>query len=221
MNQRTVQTFLDTSRRYLLSKGKKMDSHRNIYKPGGLLYPVMVIAGVSVTVFSLLGTAAITGHLPAAHSNTLGTADKPKPALSAAPAGKPAPAKEVTATAKGKTASRYVCDNCGTVAAVRATEAKGEGSGLGAVAGGVTGAILGNQIGNGNGRTAATLLGAAGGAYLGNEIEKSTKTVTYYTVTVRMNDGSLRTFQRSTLPEFGVGQKVRVEGSTLRPLTLS
>ncbi len=214
MDQRTVQTFLDTSRRYLLSKGNHMDSHSNIYKPGGLLYPVMVIAGVSVTVFSLLGTAAITGHLPAAHS-----ADKPS--LSAAPAAKPSPAKEATAVAKGKTASRYACDSCGTIAAVRATEVKGEGSGLGAVAGGVTGAILGNQIGNGNGRAAATLLGAAGGAYLGNEIEKGTKTVTRYTVTVQMNDGSVRTFQRSALPEFRVGQKVRVEGDTLRPLTLS
>ena len=34
---------------------------------------------------------------------------------------------------------------------------------MGAVAGGVLGAVLGNQVGHGNGRAAATLLGAVGG----------------------------------------------------------
>lgn len=213
MDQRTVQAFLDTSRSYLLNKGKIMEAHSHVYQPSGFLYPVMVIAGVSVTVFSLLGTAAITGNLPTAHAGTF--APGAKPAISAAPAEKPASASA------HKTAGRYACNSCGTVAAVHATEVKGEGSGLGAVAGGVTGAILGNQIGNGNGRTAITLLGAAGGAYLGNEIEKNTKSVTRYTVTVHMNDGSVRTFQRTTAPELAVGQKVQVEGSKLRPLTLS
>lgn len=203
MDQQTVQVFLNTSRSYLLNKGKIMDTHSQVHQPSGLLYPLMVIAGVSVTVFSLLGTAAITGHLPAAQ------------AAAFAPAAKPSQGAAAT-----KIAGRYACNTCGTVAAVHATEIKGQGSGLGAVAGGVTGAILGTQIGNGNGRTAATLLGAAGGAYLGNEIEKNTKAVTRYTVTVRMSDGSVRTFQRSA-PEFAVGQKVRVEGGTLRPLTLS
>lgn len=211
MDQQTVQAFLNTSRSYLLNKGKIMDTHSQVHQPSGLLYPLMVIAGVSVTVFSLLGTAAITGHLPAAQAaafapaakQPLSTADKPNQVAAAT-----------------KNAGRYACNACGTVAAVHATEIKGQGSGLGAVAGGVTGAILGTQIGNGNGRTAATLLGAAGGAYLGNEIEKNTKAVTRYTVTVRMSDGSVRTFQRSA-PEFAVGQKVRVEGGTLRPLTLS
>lgn len=212
MNQHTVKAFLDTSRSYLMNKGNNMETHSHVYQPGGLLYPLMVIAGVSVTVFSLLGTAAITGHLPAVQAATFAPAGKS--ALSA-PAEKPAPA------ASHKTAGRYACDNCGTVAAVHSTEVKGEGSGLGAVAGGVTGAILGNQIGNGNGRTAAALLGAAGGAYLGNEIEKNTKAVTRYTVAVRMNDGSVRNFQRSSAPEFAVGQRVRVEGNALRPLTLS
>jgi outer membrane lipoprotein SlyB len=98
---------------------------------------------------------------------------------------------------------------------------RGQGTGVGAVAGGVAGAVLGNQIGNGNGRTAMTLLGAGGGAYLGNEIEKNTRAATRYTVTVRMNDGSYRTLQRSTLPNVSVGQKVRVDGNALYPASLS
>ena len=42
------------------------------------------------------------------------------------------------------------------------------GIGLGAVVGG----LLGTQVGGGNGRTLATIAGAVGGGYLGNEIAK-------------------------------------------------
>lgn len=34
-----------------------------------LLYPALVIAAISVTLFSLLGIAALTGVMPSAHSN--------------------------------------------------------------------------------------------------------------------------------------------------------
>lgn len=42
------------------------------------------------------------------------------------------------------------------------------GIGVGAVVGG----LLGNQVGGGNGRTLATIAGAVGGGYVGNEIAK-------------------------------------------------
>ena len=42
------------------------------------------------------------------------------------------------------------------------------GMGVGAVVGG----LLGNQVGGGNGRTLATIAGAVGGGYVGNEIAK-------------------------------------------------
>ena len=194
-----------------------MDTH-SIYKPGGILYPIMVIAGVSVTVFSLLGTATLMGRLPAAQSAVF---DRQETAT-ATPAPAPKVAQSVNhSTNRSKISSAVACASCGTITAIDSTEVKGQGSGLGVVAGGVTGAILGNQIGNGNGRTATTLLGAAGGAYVGNEIEKNTKTTTRYSITVRMSDGSYRIFHRSTLPQFAIGQKVRVEGDTLRPLVVS
>jgi outer membrane lipoprotein SlyB len=216
MNPQTLSAFLDVSRAHLLRKGNPMEPH-NVYKPGGILYPIMVIAGVSVTVFSLLGTATLMGRLPAAQSAVF---DHPEAA--ATPASAPQTTPTVNhATDRGKVSPAVACASCGTITAINATEVKGQGSGLGVVAGGVTGAILGNQIGNGNGRTAATLLGAAGGAYVGNEIEKNTKTTTRYAITVRMSDGSYRIFHRSTLPQFAIGQKVRVEGDTLRPLVAS
>ena len=51
----------------------------------------------------------------------------------------------------------------------------------GTVIGGVAGGLLGSSIGSGSGRTAATIVGAAGGAYVGNQVQKNAqqkKTVT-------------------------------------------
>jgi uncharacterized protein YcfJ len=36
----------------------------------------------------------------------------------------------------------------------------------------VLGGLIGNQIGGGNGRALATVAGAVGGGYAGNEVEK-------------------------------------------------
>lgn len=107
-----------------------------------------------------------------------------------------------------------VCDSCGTIAGVTAVTREGQGSGVGAVAGGVVGAVLGNQVGQGNGRTAATILGAVGGGWAGNKIEKNVKKQTVYAVRVRMDDGSVRNFEQVAAP--AVGAKVTVDGNTLR-----
>ncbi len=116
-----------------------------------------------------------------------------------------------------------VCADCGTVEAVTAVQRQGEVNGvavgnttvgLGTVAGGVVGGLLGNQVGGGNGKTAMTVLGAAGGAFAGNAIEKNMKKVTVYQVRVRMHDGSTRNVEvSSSIP---VGSRVIVEGKNLR-----
>jgi len=90
---------------------------------------------------------------------------------------------------------------------------RGEGSGVGAVAGGVVGGVIGNQFGHGTGRTAATVLGAAGGALAGHEVEKNVRTRTAYRVTVRMDDGSYRTFSQTAPAR--LGERVRVADGTL------
>lgn len=41
----------------------------------------------------------------------------------------------------------------------------------GTVIGGIAGGVLGNQFGGGSGKTAATIVGAAGGAYVGNRVQ--------------------------------------------------
>jgi len=108
-----------------------------------------------------------------------------------------------------------MCGNCGTVEAINAIEVKGEGGYLGLIGGGLAGAVLGSQIGGGSGRTAAQILGAAGGAYAGREIEKNVKKTTHYEVVTRLESGGTQTITYDTAPQFRVGQRVRVEGNAL------
>ncbi len=56
----------------------------------------------------------------------------------------------------------------------------------------------------------ATIGGAAGGAFAGNEIEKHVKKSVQYKVRVRMPDGTFHTTYQSTAPAFAVGDKVKV-----------
>ncbi len=107
------------------------------------------------------------------------------------------------------------CLNCGVVDNFREFAQQGEGSGLGAVAGGVIGGILGNQVGGGKGRKVATVLGAAGGAYAGHQVEKSQRQTTRYEISVRMNDGTLRTITQDSVPAWRIGDRVRMENGAL------
>jgi outer membrane lipoprotein SlyB len=107
-----------------------------------------------------------------------------------------------------------VCGSCGRVESVQAVQQAAPATGVGAVAGGVLGAVVGNQIGRGNGRTVATVLGAAGGGYVGHRIEQNTRTQTVYQMRVRMEDGSLRRFTRAQ--PVAEGTPVRVQGQGFR-----
>lgn len=92
----------------------------------------------------------------------------------------------------------------------------GSGIGAGTIIGGVVGGVLGSQVGQGDGKTAATVLGAAGGAYAGHEIEKrkQQQTSKAYKITVRMNDGSHQTWIQSTSGDLRVGDRVKIENGT-------
>ena len=171
----------------------------------GLLYPMLMIAAISVIIFSAFGVASLTGLIPAAQSNSV---QQPESRPKTQPQSVQPPAKPARA-ARTRIAAT-ACDNCGVVDAINAVEVKGESTGLGVVAGGVTGALIGNQIGRGSGNTVATIAGAAGGAYAGNEIEKNMKKSVRYQVRVRMNDGTLRTTYYSSAPAFAIGDKVKI-----------
>lgn len=184
-----------------------------------LLYPTLLIAGISVIIASLLGIAAMTGLLPLAQSQPAVIAAATGNAVAEAEAANQRPKKAAARkpaaqrTSDAKTAAAR-CENCGIVESVQSIERKGEGSGVGAVAGGVVGGILGNQVGGGNGRTAMTVVGAGAGAYTGHELEKNMKRSVSYEIRVRMDDRSIRTFH-SDNPDVGVGQRVTVRDGRL------
>ena len=108
-----------------------------------------------------------------------------------------------------------ICAECGVVETVREVAVEPKGSGGGAVAGGVVGGIIGNQIGKGATRDIATILGAVGGAYAGNHIEKTVKEAKRYDVIVRFEDGSTRTFSSDTPPAWQSGDRVRLQNGGL------
>jgi outer membrane lipoprotein SlyB len=109
---------------------------------------------------------------------------------------------------------KAICTSCGTVVAATPVQQNAPGSGVGMVAGGVVGGVLGNQVGGGSGKTAATILGALGGGWAGNEVEKRMKKVTVYDTSVQMENGSTRNF--SLAHPVSAGARVTVEGTSLR-----
>lgn len=119
-------------------------------------------------------------------------------------------------------ANQPVCYDCGTVESVReiATQAQQQtpNIGIGAIAGGVLGGLLGNQVGGGNGKKAMAVLGAAGGAYAGHQIEKQMRGgERQYEVTVRFDDGTLRTFTQNS-SQWRNGDRVRLSNGQLAVL---
>lgn len=187
-------------------------------------HPMVLIAAVALTIFSLLGSAAITGLIPTAHSEKDSTPvaeSRTEPATPnhatgidrfntpAAPQAQPERYAAVTP------AQPTTCSNCGRIVSIQAVEQQGEASGLGAVAGGVAGGVIGNQIGKGRGNTLMTVLGVGGGAYAGHTIEKNMKTTTAYVIKVEMQDGTLRKITQYSAPEFSVGDRVRLKSGQL------
>lgn len=142
---------------------------------------------------------------------------EPAPQMAQAPTAVPYPPPPVTMEQPvSPAAQNRICVDCGTVTSVREVKTPGEGSGIGAVAGGVLGGVIGNQFGRGNGKDATRILGAIGGAVAGHQIEKQARATSRYEVTVRMEDGSLRTLTRTGDPGVKAGDRIRVDGDQIR-----
>lgn len=181
-------------------------------------HPIVIISAIAVAIFALVGTAAIMGWLPKAHTEEGSAAPAKLVSESSADKTKAAEEKHTDKAKHAKSNSENTsrstapaCDNCGVVHSVNLIEKAGEGTGLGAVAGGVAGGLLGNQIGKGTGNTVATVAGMAGGAYAGHQVEKSMKKTHSYKITVRMNDGTDKVFHQNTDPGLAIGEKVKIE----------
>jgi len=108
-----------------------------------------------------------------------------------------------------------VCSNCGVIESITPVKEEGKGTALGAVAGGIAGLVVGNQIGGGNGKTIAKIAGAAGGAYLGNKVEKKVRGTTHYDIKVRLDNGTETTISQDNEPTLAVGASVQIVSGTV------
>lgn len=211
------------------------------------LHPLLTAAAISVTVFSAVGVAAIAGLIPNSKGGTkeaTPVAAIEAPAAQPAPAPAPKPVKKpVVKHAPRPAPAPTVAYNdaaippppvaqaprtveapkpvrqpgaYGVVESVREVEVKGDAKGVGAVGGGVAGAVLGHNIGDHN--KLVTVLGAAGGALLGNQIEKQARTTKQWEMTVRYEDGSTQSFQSKDQPSWHQGDHVRYYQGTLQPV---
>jgi outer membrane lipoprotein SlyB len=217
------------------------------------LHPLLVLAAISLTVFSAVGIAALTGLIP--HSK--GSINDSTPAtVSAAPVTEPAPAPSVAPSAPvaPKPVKKHVARAAapkpaepvtyrefgdpvpvaqapqvvepakpvvkpglvGTVVAVREVEQKGDAKGLGAVGGGLAGAVLGHNIGDHN--KLVTILGAAGGAFVGNQVEKQARATKHWELTVNFDDGTTQTMSSPNAPFWHQGDRVRLFEGRLQPV---
>ena len=100
------------------------------------------------------------------------------------------------------------CDNCGRIQNIESITGHRNTTG-GMVAGAVVGGLLGNQVGGGDGKKLATVAGVAGGAYAGKKIAENSDRQKYR-VTVRMDNGYVKTVTQNSVKNLRVGTYVRV-----------
>jgi outer membrane lipoprotein SlyB len=136
------------------------------------------------------------------------------PGLAPLPA-QTAPAQPVAATPP----QQQTCADCGTITNIKEVKKKGSASGGGALAGALIGGGVGYAVGGKGHRTAGTLIGAGGGALAGNYIEKNASAGREFRIDVRLDNGTQYTFRYDSMPNWGVGTRVRVVNGQLTSLS--
>ena len=208
--------------------------HRGVWIGGGLMALTIIALATTLVVRNndaLPDTAGTTATPLVATTTAPGAATtEPTPATTPAPVAAqvnestrpvhhtPSAVHHETArdNEPERVAAAPVCNTCGVIDGYSAVQVKGQNNGVGAVAGGLGGALVGSKIAGRSNHTLGGVIGAVGGGLLGNAIETHQRTATVYDVRVRMADGSVRTVRQASIPN--VGQRVSVEGNTLRAI---
>jgi outer membrane lipoprotein SlyB len=105
----------------------------------------------------------------------------------------------------------------GTVESVVQDSVQNVNTTVGTIGGALVGGGLGSLIGGGTGQTVATVVGAVGGAYAGNQMAQRSQTIVWR-ITVRYDDGGLATIQQTTAPGLRPGDRVRVTSNAIELL---
>lgn len=202
------------------------------------LHPLVAVAAISVTILSAVGIATMTDLIAVSKGQEEVSVDLPKevtPAITR-PAPVPKPAVRKTATAPRPLESpiyqpaqqvaqapvvveapkpQPLPGQFATVELVREVREAGDAKGVGAVGGGVVGGVVGNKLGKG--KTLFTVLGAAGGALAGHQIEKHVRGEKRWEISVRLDDGTQRTVASDVEPTWRAGERVRLLDGKLLP----
>ena len=165
------------------------------------LHPLLTIAAISVTVLSAVGVASADRHefrRPKGKKARIATAQGSRSSRSNRRSAIRSPSlrrrrSSLAKPRRSRSSRRHRAfseappvDRCRSSQAAAAapvsspswsrcarSKEPGDAKGVGAVAGGVVGGVLGNKLGKGKGLV--TILGAAGGAFAGHQIEKQAR----------------------------------------------
>jgi len=105
----------------------------------------------------------------------------------------------------------------GTVESIQQDTVQNTPNALGAVGGALVGGGLGSLIGGGTGRTVATVVGAVGGGFVGNQLASRDQTIVWR-ISVRYDDGSFASVQQTQAPGLRIGDRVRVTSTGIELL---
>ena len=98
----------------------------------------------------------------------------------------------------------------GVVDSVRSVMIEGTKTPVGTIAGGAIGGIAGSNIGGGSGQVVGAVLGAVAGGLVGSAAEESITRKPGYEITVRLNNGELRSIVQEADEHFSPGERVRL-----------
>ncbi|MDR3392673.1 MAG: hypothetical protein P4L77_13160 [Sulfuriferula sp.] len=178
-------------------------------KTKGMLYPALVVSGISVTAFSLLGMLTMTGWVPYAGLHERAAIQQEMQKDDTADAGVEMPAVDQTVAAFA--ADKWQCQACGVVASIRLADSTVNQAGPNAVSGSRLGTVSGN-IGS-----AMSLVYIAGDTHAANM--KNAGHAVRYVVRVNMDGGGYRTFYLDHRPVYRVGERIRLDHGS--PITMS
>lgn len=124
----------------------------------------------------------------------------------------------LTACASRPTANQMISSTQGSTVVRRAqvTDVRdvvvqgNRSSGLGSFAGAILGGVAGSMIGGGNGRTAAGIGGALAGGVAGQHAEQASDIARRVEVTVRFDNGDVRSYPIESGETFRIGDMVTV-----------
>jgi len=105
----------------------------------------------------------------------------------------------------------------GTIESIQQDSVQNVPNAVGAIGGALVGGGLGSLIGGGTGKTVATIVGAVGGGFVGNELADRNRTLVWR-IGVRYDDGSYATIQQTQAPGLQIGDRVRVTSTGIELL---